>query len=318
MTWDRWTAEGAGKRRLDRWQDLICREMLNVDLKLPNPNEFRCSLSRMGFSDVRFIRFRSTPHSVERTSTDKSSSTVGFDHFMISAQLSGLTRIQSGKHQVDLRPGDVGVLDASRPFTNQFIGTTSRAVVLFDKSRFKRTFNADSLRRMPTAHPYFRIVRQHILSLADPTVDHDPLVAEALIVSLIELMTQMTAAPSASNQAAKSKITRRNVESFIRMNISRADLTLLSIAAEFGVSLRSLFTLYEDAPMSLEQTIISIRLQRAAQILASGEGATETVTSVSTMVGFKDSAHFSRRFRDKYGKPPSDWRMADYSSEIMQ
>jgi AraC family transcriptional regulator, positive regulator of tynA and feaB len=308
VTWDQWSAEGYGKNRLDRWQDLICREMLNVNLNLPNPARFRCSLSRKSIGGVRIIRFRSTSHSVERTTGMQSSVAADFEHYMLSAQINGITRIRSNDDHADLRPGEVGVLDASRPFVNEFVGDTARAVVLFDKNRFERYFGSLAVRKLPTQHPYFKLVRQQVLSLADPSVNHDPAVADILISGLVELIANISRPSARRLLGEKCKITKADVDHFIRTNVHRLDLCPKAIAAEFSVSLRSLYLLYEGASLSLEQAIIAIRLEEAIQILSSKGGQNETLTTVSTSVGFKDSAHFSRRFHEQFGMSPSEWR----------
>lgn len=308
MSWDQWNAEGFGKHRLDRWQDLICREMLNVNLSLPNPRQFRCSLSRMSLDGVRLIRFRSTPHSVERTVSMRTSAAADFDHYMLSVQINGVTRIRSNNEHADLRPGEAAILDASRPFVNQFIGDTSRAVVLFEKSRFERALGPVTVRKLPTQHPYFKLIRQQVLSLADPSVKHDQATAEALVSALVELMANISRPSLQPLPCENYKFTRGDIDHFIRSNVHCIDLSPKAIAAEFNISLRSLYLLYERASLSLEQAIIAIRLEAAVQILGSKASRYETLTSVAASVGFKDSAHFSRRFRQRYGLPPSDWR----------
>jgi AraC-like DNA-binding protein len=44
---------------------------------------------------------------------------------------------------------------------------------------------------------------------------------------------------------------------------------------------------------------------RAAQLLKAGEG---NVGEVAYAVGFRSVSHFTRRFRERYGRTPSEWR----------
>jgi AraC-like DNA-binding protein len=306
MTWSRWRADGRGDRRLNTWQDVLRREMVDVRLRLPDPGTFQCSLSKMSLGDTKFIRFSSTPHAVEHDRSDGSS---GCDHLMISTQLSGVTRIRSGRLELDLRPGDVGLLDTARPFVNEFRGATSRAIVLIDKRRVPLTSDNIPLGRMSSANPYFGIVRQHVMSLADPATDHSPQVAEALISSLTMLLTEFGMQSIGKEGKTAAKVTVRDVDAFISLNVFDEDLSASMIAARMGLSLRSLFALYEQAGDRLEQAIINARLRRGAELLAAQECANFSLTTISAMVGFKDTSHFSRRFRTLYGESPSIWRM---------
>lgn len=305
MSWSRWHAMGRGDRRLSTWEDVLRRQMVQVRLRLPDPEAFECSLSQMSLGDTRLIRFRSTPHAVERS---RGSGTSDCEHLMVSAQLHGVTRIRSERLAVDLRPGDVGLLDTARPFENEFVGNTSRAIVLIDKRRVPPSADRLPLGRVPSTHPYFSIVRQHILSLANPAMDHRLQVAEALVASLSTLLTQLDGPSADGGAEAGRKVSKRDIDAFIALNVLDADLSTSLIAAALGLSLRSLFAIYENAGESLEQAIINARLQRASELLVSGEFAHLSVTTISTMVGFKDTSHFSRRFRAAYGKAPSVWR----------
>ncbi|MFP3940020.1 MAG: two-component regulator propeller domain-containing protein [Thermoanaerobaculia bacterium] len=75
------------------------------------------------------------------------------------------------------------------------------------------------------------------------------------------------------------------------------------LAAELAVSRRQLYRLLADegAPAPAE-LIREERLARAAELLRTGEG---TVSEVAYAVGFGSLAAFSRRFRERYGVPPS-------------
>ncbi len=48
-----------------------------------------------------------------------------------------------------------------------------------------------------------------------------------------------------------------------------------------------------------------VRTQEAARLLEQSE---LSVTEIGFACGFADTAHFSRRFKERYGAPPSVWR----------
>ncbi len=67
--------------------------------------------------------------------------------------------------------------------------------------------------------------------------------------------------------------------------------------------------LYRRLREILDQTpsdvIIGLRLDRAAQLLSADAG---NVAEIAYGVGFKSTSHFSRRFRERFGKTPSAFR----------
>ncbi|MCK4306191.1 MAG: helix-turn-helix domain-containing protein [Candidatus Eisenbacteria sp.] len=81
------------------------------------------------------------------------------------------------------------------------------------------------------------------------------------------------------------------------------NLTVADLAASVGVSLRTLQRACQDelgAPP--RDVILAVKMRSAHEALISGKWR---VGEVAEQVGFESPYHFSRRFKDFYGKPPS-------------
>lgn len=308
MSWHHWQTKGAGQRQRDSWQDVVCRSMLNIALKLPEVETFHFKLAQMSAGNSRVFRFRSTPHALHRSPAMAAHG--GGEHYMVSTQITGTMAIHSGTADIVLRPGDVGILDTAHPFSAKLVGNTSRAIVLIEKKRFGSLAplsNGIPAGFIPAAHPYCRIIRQYILSLGDTDHQHEPAITDALIGNLAETISHVRGNVRLDSNPATS-ITIEDVNSYICDHHSDVNLTPTSIAAGLGISLRKLFSLYEKASLGVEQTIIRVRLKGAMDIISSPDFRHETLTSIAIRSGFKDSAHFSRKFREVYGASPSDCR----------
>lgn len=88
------------------------------------------------------------------------------------------------------------------------------------------------------------------------------------------------------------------------------DLDPQSIARACAVSVRSLYRLFEECGQTLGAHIRQQRLERCAQALRAPAQRHETVTQIALNWGFKDSAHFSRTFKARFGVAPREWRAA--------
>jgi transcriptional regulator GlxA family with amidase domain len=93
---------------------------------------------------------------------------------------------------------------------------------------------------------------------------------------------------------------------FIKDNHAYADLDAHTIAAAHNISARQLFKIWAPAPLSLNETIIAVRLDAARRMLERNPGM--TIGAVSSRNGFVNPSHFSRRFRQAYGLSPRDVR----------
>lgn len=75
------------------------------------------------------------------------------------------------------------------------------------------------------------------------------------------------------------------------------------LATRCGVSLRTLQrTCQDELGASPRDVILTVKMQRAHELLTSGRWR---VGEVAEQVGFDSPYHFSRRFKDLFGKPPS-------------
>lgn len=79
-----------------------------------------------------------------------------------------------------------------------------------------------------------------------------------------------------------------------------------SLARQLRVSRRHLDAALAEEGLTASQLIWAQRLNRARAALLSPRPP--SITSLAFELGFKDSAHFSRKFRQLYGAAPRQWR----------
>lgn len=93
---------------------------------------------------------------------------------------------------------------------------------------------------------------------------------------------------------------------FINKHLDYPDLSVDTLVEEAGISRSALFkkikTLIGISPMEL---IKNIRLKKAAELIEEGS---DNFTQVAYKVGFKDSQHFSKCFKQIYGVTPTEYR----------
>ena len=95
------------------------------------------------------------------------------------------------------------------------------------------------------------------------------------------------------------------LEALIREHVSEEDFSVADLAAAAGMSrsklYRDLKPLTDASPADL---IWQVRVAEGRALLQRGDG---TISEVAYGVGFKSVSHFARRFRERYGRLPSDF-----------
>lgn len=101
---------------------------------------------------------------------------------------------------------------------------------------------------------------------------------------------------------------QKHIRAYIEMRLHELDLTPHTIAKAYGISARALYLLFDGEPGAVAGWILNRRLERIQQDLQSPEFASMTIAEVALRHGFRNAAHFSRRFRQKFGVSPRDVR----------
>jgi AraC-like DNA-binding protein len=84
------------------------------------------------------------------------------------------------------------------------------------------------------------------------------------------------------------------------------DFGPVEVAAEAGISLRYLQKLFTERGSTCSEFIYSLRLDHAARLLHRRAllGTGQPLSEIAYACGFRDYAHFARKFRHRFGNPP--------------
>ena len=110
-----------------------------------------------------------------------------------------------------------------------------------------------------------------------------------------------------SSEASIRNAHLRNIETFVRDNIQRSDLSPDMIAASCNISTRYLHKLFKDSDQTVSQWIKELRLQSVLNDIKVDTGRT-TLAEIAYRWGFTDQAHFCRLFKARFGCTPKQMR----------
>jgi AraC family transcriptional regulator, positive regulator of tynA and feaB len=107
------------------------------------------------------------------------------------------------------------------------------------------------------------------------------------------------------------------ISGVIRDNFADPDFGPVQTAAKAGISLRYLHKLFMERGLTCRECIYSRRLDHAAHLLhrRTSLATGQPLSEIAYACGFRDYAHFARKFRHRYGQPPGAHSAGDAGSE---
>lgn len=234
------------------------------------------------------------------------------DHVSIAVQEKGMHRHEQHGRQFVVRPGQLSLNDLDSPFEMGWSGRAANQALWMpvEDLGLPHRVVVEGGSRL-TASPIHDLVSSQMLGLtaAGDALAAGPRAAE-IGETTIDLMRALLASAYDSDYArgAMAEVLLPRIRGYVRRHLGDPDLTPASIAHAHGISLRKLFAVCGEAGFSLEQWIITARLEGSRDDLARPEHRNTPIAAIARRWGFANPSHFSRRFRAMYGITPVAWR----------
>ena len=282
----------------------------NVDLDLQNGAPF----GRVRYTEMGPAALFTNHSSGTRISLTADEASGGEDlRMVLSIHLQGtmLRRLPSGAERVE-RPGDMFIMDQSAGWDVKWSDIAATAAFMIPREILGYTRDEEDVAaRLIGNSPLYPLLRRHMAELArlpDEMLE-GPVGAElsAATIRLVSALLASTKGEDQFSRAASGTTMIALVHVFVRQHVQDHDLDAARIAEELCISRRTLFRLFAREQLSLEQYIISERLQAARYELETGDPTTP-IAAIAYRYAFKDARHFGRRFKDRFGMSPQDFR----------
>lgn len=117
-----------------------------------------------------------------------------------------------------------------------------------------------------------------------------------------------SSAEPASGKRSLGEVRLGEVLRFIEIHLSDPNLCMAMVSAGCGVSQRYLSLLLQGTGQTFSELVWSKRLELARDWLSRADPRAIAISEIAYGVGFKSTAHFSRKFKRVFGVNPSDFR----------
>ena len=244
--------------------------------------------------------------------------------------LDGPMRERMGDLEVDLRPGDVLVVDHLKP--HQVVdapGLNTRAIVLsflpvcvfapgcppadsaFLLPFFRKVEGRPQVLRAhsPLAGEAHEALRQLVACCFDKGGIHREAGCKAWLLVLLHVLVR----EFRDSTLERAELLRRQDQEhrlkplFDHVREHYADSISLGDAAALCGMSRAVFgrTFRKASGMTLRRYLNHVRMTHAVELL---EETDDSITEIASRLGFSDQSHFDRRFRETFGRTPSQHR----------
>ncbi len=299
-------------RRIEYWREMISSSFVSLDCEVPRSDDFSGSVSNGELRDVQVSRVVAGAQRVARTPARIRQSPEDF--FLLSFQLRGNGRVVQGERDALLGPGDFALYDCTRPYRLLFDQSFEQIVLRLPRVLLSRRMaRPERVTAIPfrsgraSANLAFGFVAglaNELPSLAPATqaVFHQALV-DILVGTLAEPMGEDHGRAPSSRHALRQRICQ-----FVEDHLAEPDLDCRRIADAHGISSRYLSKLFAEEDLHLSEWLWTRRLDRARAAIEASTSTGLSITRIAYEWGFKDPAHFSRAFKARFGRSPSELR----------
>jgi AraC-like DNA-binding protein len=287
-----------------------------------SPDEQAFSLLRDGrrIGDIAVNHIAGSDHTVEHLGSAGYDSDDGdlSSTRMAHVQLEGSsTVVQNGRTAV-LRPGDIALYSSALPFSLDQGGESLILQTPTTELQVQDTVIDELLGvRLDRERPMVGAVTPLARHLGR-TIETGSTGLETRIVdAAIHMLGAIVLETSRETGHAARRMELDAVLRYIEESISRPDLSVGEIAAANFMSARKLHSLFEMLDTTVAAWVRSRRLHHCRRELVDSAFSGLTIAQIAARWGFKDAAHFSRAFTDRFGASPRAFRTGDPGAPAM-
>ncbi|MBH5370361.1 helix-turn-helix domain-containing protein [Bradyrhizobium glycinis] len=312
LVWD--TGETRPEEQFSYYREAICQAFMNLTPESATTSRFPAKVEAIKFGSGAINRVVFPEHTVHRSRADIAASTESC--FYLNFKLAGRCRMVQGGCDVSLSRGQVGICDSDREVTLLHDrGPTLQVASFWVPSRELRD-------RLPPSFD-FRVERVS----DDPFVGH--LIVETarslnagalrmtegeavrlfgVLLDLVALSLSRRARAQTAEAASFADATALALRRAVHEWLSEQRLAVADVARAIGISERYVHKLFERAGTTFSDYVMDRRLDGAARDLSDPAKADQAIGTIAFDWGFSDLSHFTRRFKQRFGCRPRDWR----------
>ncbi|MGU3421782.1 helix-turn-helix domain-containing protein [Methylobacterium sp. D54C] len=301
------------KDRFRSWRDVCEDRLVPMNQSCLNKEPFDATIQGANIGGLDFTKFALRNLRASTTAQTLRHENHKTDYLFMSMVLTGTVRADQNDQSSTDKAGDFAIRDTNTPWTIEHNGYSEVLAIAIPRQQLECTLGSARIfagltidGRLPAA----TLTSSFLCNLMRERDRLPPPMAERMAGIAIDLVVASLAERLAQEvpRSVSGTILVQRAKAYIQANLGDASLDPPQIATAVGVSLRRLQELFHERGHHISEYVWSRRLEAAAQLLADPGCTHLQIGIVAYGTGFATQAHFSRRFKDRYGLSPRDYR----------
>lgn len=226
----------------------------------------------------------------------------------------GSAQFSQGRQVIDLQAGEWLLYEASRPYELAMSEGVDFSVMFHAVDEGDAWLQA--CQRLPQRPRSTTEAAKLALDMVSAALAEDVHLGSATcsafslsVRALLDIAMQLQGSEAAERRGQDAWMSLLNqAKAYLLAHLTEPDLTPDRLAAELGVSRRSLYKAFEQAREKPQAFLLRARLQRCRELLQGDLGMHRNLADLALSHGFSDAAHFSRTYKKVFGESPSQAR----------
>ncbi len=306
-----WSTEHAPQgKALSYWKEVICENLLAMQIDSMNESEFFGHISKYSFGPLKANFIGVAEQRVRRTRPARRSSEDGIFHLVHVRK--GVQFFEQNGRDCRVDAGNCVLVDCVADFDFNFPEGIEALVLEIRRDWLRGWLPApeESAARVidcrtgwgaTLASALVNITPASIGSLGLPDTD---------IAEQIAVLLALTTPPSLPSLPTHKRALLRRLSETLRERCHEPELDPATVAAALGFSRRYVHLLFAAAKTTFTEELYRWRLERARRLLRDRRFDGLGIAEIAWNSGFSEPSHFTRRFRQRFGVPPKAYRQA--------
>lgn len=310
------TDEVPEKHRQDYWQHVVGELVGGIEVRDCATDNFYGGFALAAVGDLKIGHFIGVSQTLHRKPDLIKPSDS--DDYIVLLESNNTFQLEQGGRQHSGRGGMV-LIDITQPYLSSHPEDLDVIDVFIPRAIMERALgparHAAGL-SIDASQPSFPVVAAFLRSLSEHGATLDAAAASRMSAIAVDLIASCFAEKIGhrpTRQTSGPAILCR-AQAYIAENLGVPGLGMQEVAATLNMSIRKLHQIAADEGVSLVDWMWERRLLRARALLSDRANHAQSVGAIAFDCGFVDQAHFSRRFKLRFGQAPSEFKAASHST----